>query len=170
MANQVDRAIARERCTSKHIDVFPALPPAPPRLPYFPVLSRALGGVTISLVVCYLEIHHPTPKAIPEAYGGLRNLSINLDCDQVCEDLGISRRTLHICLCCISTWWKSEEDRSRAARAGREFINPDHTRYGRLKFYSATGSKTWRPGTVIGLRRNSTHLENLLQSAGIGPL
>jgi len=134
------------------------------------MLCHALGGVTISLVVVYLEIHHKAKSDDSERPAGLKSTPVCVDCDQACRDLGISRRTLLVSLCCISTWWKSEEERSRAARAGREFLNPDHSRYGRLKFYSATGSKTWRPGTIIQLRRNFAHIENLLQNAGIATL
>jgi hypothetical protein len=170
MDNQTDRAIDDRRCTIKGPAAHVASTSGLSSLPYFPALGRALGGVTISLVVCYLEIHHRASTPDPEACRGVRNAPIHLDCDQACEDLGISRRTLHICLCCVSTWWKTEEERSRAARAGREFMNPIHSRYGRMKVYSVTGSKTWRPGTIIQLRRNVTHLKNLLQNAGIGIL
>jgi hypothetical protein len=139
-------------------------------LPYFPALCRVLSGVTISLVVSYLEIHHPSPEPDFQSFTGHQNPPIFLDCDRAALDLGVSRRTLHVSLCCLCTWWPSESERQRAARAGREFLNPDHSRYGRLKFYSATGSKTWRPGTIIRLRRNFGHLAKLLQNAGIATL
>lgn len=167
MTNRIDRSMEGERYTPKHQPDYPASPSRLSSLPYFPMLCRALGGVTISLVVCYLEIHHPAPILESEAPTGRNNAPVYLDCDAVCANLGVSLRTLHISLCCISTWWGSEEERSRAARAGREFLNPNHSRYGRWKFYSATGSKTWRPGTIIQLRRNFAHLDNLMQNAGI---
>lgn len=170
LANRTDRPIEGEGYAPKHRRDYPALPSGLPPLPYFPQLCRVLGGVTIAIVLTYLEIHHSAPESDSPASAGLRNPPIYLDCDQACMDLGVSRRTLHVSLCCISTWWRSEEERSRAARAGREFLNPDHTRYGRLKFYSATGAKTWRPGTIIRLRRNFGHLAKLLQNAGIATL
>jgi hypothetical protein len=136
-------------------------------LPYFPNLKSQLHSVTASLLLTYLEIHHPAPRG-PD--GTILTTPVTLDLDAVAADLQVSRRTLHVSLCCLSTWWSSELERQRAARASREFLNPDHTRYGRLKFYSATGSKTWRPGTIIQLRRNFGHLAKLLQDAGIATL
>jgi len=41
-------------------------------------------------------------RADPDASltrSGLRLPPVSIDCDQACEDLGVSRRTLHICLC-----------------------------------------------------------------------
>lgn len=95
---------------------------------------------------------------------------MTLNLDSVAADLGVSRRTLCVNLSVLCAWWPTEEARGRAARAGREFLNPDHTRYGRWKFYSATGSKTWRPGTIIQLRRSFECLTKLLQDAGIATL
>ena len=95
---------------------------------------------------------------------------MTLDLDAVAADLQVSRRTLLVNLSILSAWWPTEEARSRAARSGRDFLNPDHSRYGHWKFYSATGSKTWRPGTIIQLRRNLACLSKLLQDAGIATL
>jgi hypothetical protein len=170
MANQYDTRPFGEHNTPMRPSKAPMPRSTIEPLPYFPALCRLLSGVTISLVVCYLEIHHPAPEPDLQSFTGHQNPPIFLDCDQACEDLGVSRRTLHVSLCCLSTWWSSELERQRAARASREFLNPDHSRYGRLKFYSVTGSKTLRPGTVIQIRRNYGHLAKLLQDAGIATL
>src|SRR5579871_6379281 len=136
-------------------------------LPYFPNLRGELHGVTASLLFTYLEIHHPAPR---ETSGAILATPVTLDLDSVAADLQVSRRTLCVNLSVLCTWWPTELARSSAARAGREFINPNHSRYGRWKFYSATGSKTWRPGTIIQLRRNFSMIENLLRDAGISTL
>jgi len=82
----------------------------------------------------------------------------------------VSRRTLCVNLAILCTWWPTEEARGRAARADREFINPDHSRYGRWKYYSLAGPKSWRPGTVLQMRRNFGMIRNLLRDAGVTTL
>ena len=145
--------------------------PVPPstieRLPYFPALKGQLRGVTASLVLTYLEIHHPAPQ---DSIGAILTTPVTLNLDAVATDLHVSRRTLLVTLSVLCAWWPTEEARCRAARADREFLNPDHTRYGQWKFYSATGSKTWRPGTIVRLRRNFAYLNWLLRQAGIATL
>lgn len=164
MANATDRAIERERSTPKDSCDGPDSPCDLPLLPYHPGLKRQLQSVTAALVLTYLEIHHPAPRN-PD--GTILTPSVTLDLDAVAADLEVSRRTLCVNLSVLCAWWPTEEARCCAARSGREFINPSHSRYGRLKFYSATGSRTWRPGTIIQLRRNYGHLKILLQNAGI---
>ena len=136
-------------------------------LPYFPNLKGQLRGVTASLVLTYLEIHHPAPRDPNRA---ILTTPVTLNLDAVAADLQVSRRTLLVTLSVLCVWWPTEEGRCRAARASREFLNPDHIRYGPWKFYSATGSKTWRPGTIIQLRRNFAYLTWLLRQAGIATL
>ncbi len=167
MANQTDRPMEGERCAPKHLRDYPVSPSRPPTLPYHPNLKRELQSVTGALVLIYLEIHHPAPR---DSNGTIVAAPVTLDLDAVAADLQVSRRTLLVNLSILCAWWPTEEARSRAARSGREFLNPDHTRYGRWKFYSATGPKTWRPGTIIQLRRNFAHLTKLLQDAGIATL
>jgi hypothetical protein len=167
MAIQFDTRPIRERNTP----MGPLKAPMPPStigpLPYFPNLKGQLYGVTASLVLTYLEIHHPAPR---DSNGTILTTPVTLNLDAVAGDLQVSRRTLLVTLSVLCAWWPTEEARSRATRAGREFINADHSQYGRIKFYSATGSKTWRPGTIIRVRRNFAYLTRLLQDAGIATL
>ena len=167
MAIQFDTRPIRERNTP----MGPLNAPMPPStigpLPYFPNLKGQLYGVTASLVLTYLEIHHPAPRG-PD--GAILTTPVTLNLDAVAADLQVTRRTLLVNLSILCAWWPTEEGRCRAARASREFLNPDHIRYGPWKFYSATGSKTWRPGTIIQLRRNFAYLTWLLRQAGIATL
>jgi hypothetical protein len=136
-------------------------------LPFFPALGKLLSGVTISIVVCYLEIHHPAPASDFQSFAGHANPPIYLDCDRAAAELGVSRRTLHLSLCCIGTWYRVEGERERSARAGREFLNPLHTRHGKIKPYSITGSKAWRIHRILAIRRNLPHLHRVLAEAGL---
>jgi hypothetical protein len=167
MTSQTDRPVEGERYTARYPCDYPASPSGLQPSIYYPNLKRELQSVTGSLLLTYLEIHHPTPRG-PD--GAILTTPVTLDLDAVAADLQVSRRTLCVNLSVLCAWWPTEEARGRAARAGREFLNPDHTRYGHWKFYSATGSKTWRPGTIIRLRRNFAHLTKLLQDAGIATL
>ena len=138
--------------------------PAP--LPYYPTLARALGGPTISIVFVYLEIHHPAPAPDLEATEGRKNPPVYVDCDAACEDLGVSRRTLHVALARLCAWWKSEEARSAAARSSREFFAPDHSRYGKIKPYSLVGSRYQLANQTFAIRRNLGKLRIILDNAG----
>src|SRR5271163_2928679 len=167
MANHNDTRQVGEGDKSARPSSVPMVPSTIEPLPYFPNLHRCIHGVTASLVLTYLEIHHPAPR---DSNGTILTTPVTLNLDAVAADLQVSRRTLNVSLSVLCTWWPTEIARLRAARACREFLNPDHSRYGRWKFYSATGPKTWRPGTVIQLRRNFGHLSRLLQDAGIATL
>lgn len=167
MANQYDTGPIGERNTPMRPSKVPMPPSAIEPLPYFPNLKGQLRGVTASLVLTYLEIHHPAPRG-PD--GAILTTPVTLNLDAVAADLQVTRRTLLVNLSILCAWWPTEEGRCRAARASREFLNPDHIRYGPWKFYSATGSKTWRPGTIIQLRRNFAYLTWLLRQAGIATL
>ena len=145
----------------------PMLPSTIEPLPYFPNLHRCIHGVTASLVLTYLEIHHPAPR---DSNGTILTIPLTLSLDTVAADLQVSRRTLCVSLSVICTWWPTERARLRAACASREFLNRDHSRCGQWKFYSATGPKTWRQGTIIQLRRDFRHLSMLIQDAGIATL
>jgi len=171
MANHYDTWQFKEGDKSARPSSVPMLPSTIEPLPYFPNLHRCIHGVTASLVLTYLEIHHPAPRDTSnQRYQRVTSLPVTLNLDAVAADLQVSRRTLNVNLSVLCTWWPTEKARWLAARACREFLNPDHSRYGRWKFYSATGSKTWRPGTIIQLRRNFRHLNLLLRDAGIATL
>ena len=167
MAIQNDARPSGERNTPMSPSKGPMPPSTIEPLPYFPNLKGQLRGVTASLVLTYLEIHHPAPRDPNRA---ILTTPVTLNLDAVAADLQVSRRTLLVNLSVLCAWWPTDETRCRAARANREFLNPDHIRYGPWKFYSATGSKTWRPGTIIQLRRNFVHLTWLLREAGISTL
>jgi hypothetical protein len=136
-------------------------------LPYHPNLKRELRSVTGSLVLTYLEIYHPVPQ---DSSGTVLHAPVTLHLGQISEDLQISRRTLFTALCVLAARWESEEARARAARAGREFINPAHTRNGQWKFYSVTGAIGYVPSTIVQLRRNIPLIAAVLQKAGITSL
>ena len=147
-------------------------------LPYFPTLAKVLHGPTISLVMTYLEIYHQSPQdsvdRLPECSPGASDAPFTIDCDTVSEHLGISRRTLHIALTCLGCWWKDEDARSRAARAGREFLNLQHSNtprrgYDTVKIYSVTGSKAYTTHRILALRRNLPKTQSVLVSAGLRP-
>lgn len=143
-------------------------------LPYFPQLCRVLGGVTISIVLVYLEIHHSPPDPDPDAQrsrAGLRTPPVSLDCDQACEDLGVSRRTLHTALESLGTWWRVEALRSSAARSGRDFINSGHSfpsgTYAKVKPYAIVGSREFNAPRTLTIHRNLQRLEQIAIDAGI---
>jgi len=167
MANQTDRPMEGEWYAPKHPRDYPALP-------YYPRLGRALGGVTISIVVCYLEIHHPASPADPEAPARLRNPPIYLDCDQACEELGVSRRTLHTALDGIGVWWGAEDQRSAASRAGRDFIslNPSfHVRAkARIRPYAIVGSRAYNRTRTLAIHRNYPRIAQIFVQAGVTTL
>jgi hypothetical protein len=150
------------------------MPPIDP-LPYFPTLAKVLHGPTISLVMTYLEIYHQSPQdsvdRLPECSPGASDAPFTIDCDTVSEHLGISRRTLHIALTCLGCWWSTEDARSRAARAGREFINPNHslgpTAHDPVKIYSVTGNRQYSRPQVLIMRRSLPKLASVLANAGL---
>ena len=140
-------------------------------IPYFASLAKELHGPTLALVLTYLEIHH-APEQDPDTPSlSLSGTPDEIDCDDVCAALGISRRTLHIALNCLGTWFKDESERSRAQRAGREFLNPFHKPppkgHGQTKFYSVTGSKAWQTKRSLTIRRNQQFIDSLLKIVGI---
>jgi hypothetical protein len=134
-------------------------------LPYFPGLARALRGPTNAMVLTYLEMLHPAPQ---DANGDPTNEPVTIDCDQACEDIQVSRRTLHVALRCLSTWFLTEHMRSRAERAGRAFINEFHSLYPNIKAYSVVGPKvSSQPHVRLSLKRNVPRLNALFQIAGV---
>ena len=132
-------------------------------IPYYPNLHRQLHSLSASILVAYLEIHHPPPQ---DANGQPTDGPVRLELDRASDDLQVSRRTLYVTLAILSVFWKTEEARARGARARREFIQPDHIRLPQAKLYSVTGSKSFWPGSIWGLRRNFPLLAYTLQQAG----
>jgi hypothetical protein len=167
MASQYGKPIEGERHTPKYPRDYPALPSGLQPLPFYPNLKRELRSVTGALVLTYLEIYHPP---LQDASGALLSAPVTLHLDQISEDLQISRRTLFTALCVLAARWRSEEACARAARAGREFLNPAHTINGRTKFYSVTGAIGYLPHTTVQLRRNFPLISFMLQKAGITSL
>lgn len=143
-------------------------------LPYFPQLCRVLGGVTISIVLVYLEIHHSPPEpdaASQPARAGLRMPPVSLDCDQACEDLGVSRRTLHTALESLCTWWRGEALRSSAARSGRDFIHSGRSfpasTHTAIRPYAIVGSRKHNQPRTLVIHRNPARLDHILVDAGL---
>jgi hypothetical protein len=167
MANQIDKPVEGERYSPKYPRDYPASPSGLLPLPYHPNLTRALRSGTAALVLTYLEIYCPTPQDSSDSF--LRG-SVTVHLDQISEDLQISRRTLFTTLCILAARWRSEEARGRAARAGREFLNSAHTRYGKTKVYSITGAVGYIPHTIVHLRRNFPLISYTLKTAGITSL
>lgn len=127
-------------------------------IPYYPNLHRQLHNSTASILLAYLEIHHPPPQDDP---GGF----VTLDADAVALDIQINRRTLLTALSQIGVWWKNEEAAARGARAMRMFTQPNHSRYGTTKPYSITGPKSWHRPVTWALRRNWPFLRFILRQA-----
>lgn len=143
-------------------------------LPYFPQLCRVLGGVTISIVLVYLEIHHSPPEpetAAQPARIGLRTPPVSLGCDQACEDLGVSRRTLHTALESLGTWWRVEASRSSAARSGRDFIHSGRSfpasTHTAIRPYAIVGSRKHNQPRTLVIHRNPARLSQILVDAGL---
>ena len=147
----------------------------PEPLPYWASLAKVLHGPTLALVLTYLEFHYPAPQDPSESHSRASEQPVVIDCDRVCADLGVSRRTLHIAFSCLGTCWSTEEERGRVARAGREFINPAHSLapqgHDPVKIYSFTGSKRYTsPARSLLIRRNLPKLANVLTIAGLTQL
>jgi hypothetical protein len=167
MSNQSDRPKEGERYAPKYPRDYPASLSGLQPLPYYPNLKAALQSVTASLVFTYLEIHHPTPQ---DSSGTFLRVPVTLHLDKISEDLQISRRTLFTALCVLAARWRSEKERLLAARARREFLNPDHSVNGRFKPYSVTGAIGYIPHTIVQLRRNFPIISFMLRKAGISSL
>lgn len=143
-------------------------------VPYHASLCRVLGGVTISIVLVYLEIHHSPQELYPApqpARTGLRMPPVSLDCDQACEDLGVSRRTLHSALDALSVWWKNESQRSGAARSSREFLRTYHSLDGgkldAIRPYSIVGTRKWTSARTLIIHRNTARIDQIAVAAGL---
>ena len=142
-------------------------------IPYYASLAKVLHGPTLALVLTYLEIHHPAPQDSSESHSNLTDAPIMIDCDVASAALGVSRRTLHIAFNCLGACWSNESERSRAARAGREFLNPAHslkpTGHDPVKIYSFIGSRAYQTHRILAMRRNHSKLCSVLLCAGLTP-
>lgn len=142
-------------------------------IPFYGSLAKVLHGPTISIVLTYLEIHHPPAADGTGPSSSLSSTPILIDCDVISTTLGVSRRTLHVALVCLGTFWSTEAERVRAARVGREFLNPAHslkpTGHDPIKIYSFTGSRNYQQPRTLLFRRNYAKLVNVLTLAGLRP-
>ena len=149
---------------TEYIDEASAIDP----LPMFPGIIRQLRGPTNAMVLTYLEMVHPSPQ---DAKGAHLNLPVTIDCDYAARDLQISRRTLHIALHCLATWFLTEERRGRAERVGRAFINESHSQQGTIKPYSVVGPSVIRlPHILLHIKRNWPRINAILHTAGLNDL
>lgn len=164
MPNVHDKRPVGERTTAKRLGGSPVKLSQIEPLPCYPNLKRILRSWTSTLLLTYLEIHHPAQQ---DPQGALRDSPITLSIDHVCEALQVSSRTLLVTLCVLCSRFRTEDQRMQAARAAREFLNPLHSTNGAIKHYSMTGPSSSRPGTVVILRRNSRLIARTLQLAGI---
>lgn len=141
-------------------------------LPYCASLAKTLRGPTIALVLTYLEINHRAQQDPIQGNSSFLDAPITIDCDIVCDALGISRRTLHIAINCLGCCWGSEADRGRAARSGREFLNPNHSLkpqgHDPVKIYSFTGFRAYTlVHRILAMRRNHSKLADVLLRSGL---
>jgi hypothetical protein len=66
--------------------------------------------------VTYLEMKYPSPlPEPPRRYG----LPVGVNFAQMADDLAVDRRTLGLAFLCVSTWFRTENERLGAVRAGR---------------------------------------------------
>ena len=124
-------------------------------LPYYPNLKIELRTLAAVLIFTYFEFHSD---------------SETFHTDQICADLMVSRRTLGLNLPYLSTCYLSEEERRRSARAGREFIEENHTLASRIKPYSLVGSKGWSRPHSLTIRRNQPTIDAILRKCRINSL
>ena len=127
--------------------------------------------MTASLLLTLSRNPPPRPAGhFQSALPSVTSLPVTLDLDAVAADLQVSGRTLWSAFSVLCTWWPTEVARLAQPAPVVSFSTLDHSRYRRWKFYSATGSKTWRPGTIIQLDATSAHLSIYLRDAGIATL
>src|ERR1700721_572085 len=145
-----------QRCGYKQ-EVSTIDPPPP-----FPNLVRQVRGPTNAMVLTYIEMIYPCPQ---DANGAVLDRAVTIDCDQACRDIQVSRRTLHVALRCLGAWYLTEGDLGRAERAGRAFINADHSLHGPVKIYSIVGSKCFsQPHSILSVKRNWPRLNAIFAS------
>ncbi|MDE2101020.1 MAG: hypothetical protein KGL39_27485 [Patescibacteria group bacterium] len=139
-------------------------------IPYYPELKKLVPNVTSAILVAYFEMRFPAPQ---DALTRIASLPVTVPLDTVADALQISRRTLGQALCAICRVFPSEDRRSGAARVAREFLMPNHTRFGKIKLYSMICSGYITRVRTIILRRNlpmfRAHVEILGISSTYSP-
>lgn len=133
-------------------------------LPAYPMLKAQLRSWAATLLMTYLEIHHPDPQDYSEASAPY---PFTVSIETMCDAIQVHRRTLLVSLYVLCSRFPSEEAQRRAARASREFLNPLHSMNGVVKHYSLVGPSSHRPGIVWTFRRNRAHLRSTMRKAGI---
>jgi hypothetical protein len=133
-------------------------------IPFYPNLKSTFERIASCLVFTYLEIHHPAP---PDAPGRISSLPVTVPVNTMCQDLQVTRRTLALALFPLSTLYTSEASRWSAARAAREFIQPNHSRLGRFKPYSIVSANKLAHSHELVLRRNLPLIRTISQKAGM---
>lgn len=162
MSNTYDSRPVGDRNTPKRSADLPADLSTIGPLPAYPNLKRILRSWTATLILTYVETHHPPTR---DAAGRFTDPPIRISLDELSQAIQTGRRTLFTALCVLCSRFKTEEDRVRAARAAREFFNTAHTTNGTIKHYSMVGPSSHRPGTVVRLRRNHRLIAQTLQMA-----
>ena len=131
---------------------------------YYPNLKLVFHNVTACVVFTYLETHHAAPQDDPRR---VSSLPVTVNVDQICRDLQVTRRTLALALFPLCTLYPSEASRWSAARAAREFIQPNHSRLGRFKPYSIVSANKLAHSHELVLRRNVPLIRTIGQNAGM---
>ena len=133
-------------------------------IPFYPNLKKSFERVTSCIVFTYLEMHHAAPQ---DTLGRISSLPVTVSVEAVCGDLQVTRRTLALALFPLSTLYTSEASRWSAARAAREFIQPNHSRLGRIKPYSIVSANKLAHSHELVLRRNLPLIRTISQKAGM---
>jgi hypothetical protein len=135
-------------------------------IPYYPGLKDETGTIIGAILVSYLEKYHPAPQdTSPQRFQRVSSLPIRLSDERIMADLHIARKTLVVILSEIAVWYPSESRRSRAHGASREFIEPRHSRFRKIKLYSAVGIRQHTLPFAFDLRRNILLVDQAMKNA-----
>ena len=143
---------------------MPEAPSTIGAIPFYPNLKLVFERVTSCLVFTYLEMHFPAPQDYPDR---VSSLPVTVSPATLCRDLQISHRTLALALFPLCTLYSSEANRWSAARAAREFIQPNHSRLGRIKPYSIVSANKLAHSHEFILRRNVPLIRTISRDAGM---
>ena len=144
--------------------IIPDVPSTIGAIPFYPNLKLVFHSVTTCVVFTYLEIHHAAPQ---DTMSRVSSLPVTVSVGTICRDLRVSRRTLALALFPLSTLYTSEASRWSAARAAREFIQPNHSRLGRIKPFSIVSANKLAHSHELILRRNLPLIRTISQNAGM---
>jgi hypothetical protein len=140
-------------------------------LPYHPNLKcESLRQTTAIVIFTYLEIYWPA-EPLPEDSKSLASEPVEVDIEELCADLRISRLTFRYFWRRCATVWRDELARARARQAGREFLERPHGVPGPMKPYSAV--MPWPlpiDCRTLILRRNRKLIASILYRAGLETL